>query len=294
MRFIRLAMSALFILALCSTGAAQAGLTVKVAEVSAAHRQVTEVPIEIAGASNVGSMHIELAYDPAVLEPVDVKTGALATGAFLESNLDTPGRVVLGLVAAQGISGNGQVAVVLFDVPGRQGDSSSLTLENVQANDASTLSAIQTSFQNGTFQVGGAGGADTTTLIIGIFGVILVAAVVIIWQVTKGRRPAPEGAPAIGVGGQLFVARGQASRSSLSLDKPVVTIGRDPASDLVLDDDLASRQHAQIRRETEGPVIYDLNSTNGTFVNGQRIEGPHPLRPGDVIGMGDTELVFQG
>ena len=70
--------------------------------------------------------------------------------------------------------------------------------------------------------------------------------------------------------------------------KVVITAGE------VLMDEQVSRQHAQIRQETGGAVIYDLNSTNGTFVNGKRITGPCPLRPGDVIAVGDTELVFQG
>ena len=293
MRWIRAIISVLFILVLCSTAAAQAGLTVKLGDVLAGHRQVTDVPIEVAGASNVGSLHIELVYDPAVLDPLEVKTGALASGAMLEKNMDTPGRVVIGLISAQGISGEGQVAVVSFDVPGQQGDTSPLSLENVQAHDATSLSTIQTTVESGTFRVGAAGGADSTTLILGIFAVILVAAVLIIWQVTRGRRLAPAAGPAIHAG-QLSVARGQASRASVSLDRPVITIGRDPASDLVLEDDLVSRQHAQIRQEPEGPVIHDLNSTNGTFVNGERIDRPHPLRPGDIISMGDMELVFRG
>lgn len=71
----------------------------------------------------------------------------------------------------------------------------------------------------------------------------------------------------------------------------VFTIGRDPRNELVVNDGQVSRQHAQIRREPEGFVIYDLNSTNGTFVNGQRINRCL-VRPGDQIRVGDTDLVF--
>jgi hypothetical protein len=278
---------------LCGSAAAQAGLTIKVGDVSAGHRQSTEVPIEVAGASNVGSMHLELVYDPAVLEPLEVNLGALASGAFPESNLDTPGRIVIGLISADGITGSGQVAVVTFDVPGHDGDTSSLSLENVTAHDADTLGAIQTAVQSGTFSVGAAAGAGTTTLLIGVFAVILVAAVAIIWMVTRSRQVVPPAGPAVRRGGQLVVSRGQASQSSLSLDRPVITLGRESTNDLVLLDDLASRQHAQIRRQPEGLVIYDMNSTNGTFVNGERV-AQHLLRPGDVIAVGDTELLFQG
>ena len=125
------------------------------------------------------------------------------------------------------------------------------------------------------------------------FLVMLAAALLIIWQVTKRRRLSP-GAGIRSGAGQLIVTRGQASPSALSLDRPVITIGRDPGSDLVLMDDLASRQHAQIRREAEGIVIYDLGSTNGTVVSGRRITDRCPLRPGDVITVGSVEMTLQG
>jgi len=282
---------------LVSTAAAQAGLTVKVGEVSGAPGQRAEVPIEVTGAANIGSMYLELAYDATVLTPTEVKRGKLTANSLLQPNLDDPGRVKIALIDANGFSGDGSVAVVVFDVPGKDGATSALTLENVRANDATTLADIPTAVENGTFRVGAAAppaGGGTAAIITTTFVVMLAAALLIVWQVTKRRRPTPVGAPPVGVGGQLFVTRGQASPSSLSLDRPVITIGRDSASDLTLMDDLASRQHAQIRREAGGAVIYDLDSANGTFVNGKRIDRPHPLRSGDVIAMGDTELVFQG
>jgi pSer/pThr/pTyr-binding forkhead associated (FHA) protein len=93
--------------------------------------------------------------------------------------------------------------------------------------------------------------------------------------------------------GRLSVIQGLAEPAAVRLDKPVLTIGRSVANDLVLHDGLISRQHAQIRRHEGGAVLQDLDSTNGTFLNGKRISGPQALRPGDVVRLGHTELVFE-
>lgn len=72
----------------------------------------------------------------------------------------------------------------------------------------------------------------------------------------------------------------------------VITIGRDKANDLVIDHPLASRRHARLERTGEGYVIRDLDSTNGTFVNGERIQGMHALHNQDQIIIADTIIVF--
>jgi len=179
-----------------STAAAQAGLTVKVGEVSGAPGQRAEVPIEVMEASNVGSLHIELVYDPAVLQPVEVKNGALAGGAFLDKNLNIPGRVVLGLITTQGINGNGEIAVVVFDVPGKDGATSALTLENVRANDATTLADIPTAVENGTFRVGAGPVFPVHLLLFGVAGVAgLAAFAFLIFLLVTRRKPAPAAPP---------------------------------------------------------------------------------------------------
>ena len=68
-------------------------------------------------------------------------------------------------------------------------------------------------------------------------------------------------------------------------------IGRGGGNHVLLQDDLASRRHAVIRRQGEGYTIEDLGSRNGTFVNGARIAAPTALRPGDTITIGSTQLV---
>lgn len=77
------------------------------------------------------------------------------------------------------------------------------------------------------------------------------------------------------------------------LRKPVSVIGRDPRSDIPLPGDMqVSKMHAEIRREGAYFIIYDLNSTNGTFVNGRRVNR-QVLKDGDEIRVGRTKLTFQ-
>ncbi len=82
------------------------------------------------------------------------------------------------------------------------------------------------------------------------------------------------------------------SLGSLDLTKqPIVAIGRDPASYLPLNHPAVSYHHAQILKQNGGLVIRDLNSTNGTFVNGQRIAFA-PLNSGDEVQIGPFQLVY--
>ncbi|MET8698992.1 FHA domain-containing protein [Kitasatospora sp. NPDC058032] len=69
-----------------------------------------------------------------------------------------------------------------------------------------------------------------------------------------------------------------------------LTIGRIPGSGLRLNDASVSRHHAELRREGDGWVLYDLGSTNGTHVNGFRIVGGVRVRPGDQVRFGNLEF----
>lgn len=84
----------------------------------------------------------------------------------------------------------------------------------------------------------------------------------------------------------------------VTFTKHYIGIGRHPLSDVRFDAerdlDVSSR-HASIMRKTDGFVLQDLNSKNGTFVNGQRVAADVALRPGDVISFGEKgpALEFQ-
>jgi len=73
--------------------------------------------------------------------------------------------------------------------------------------------------------------------------------------------------------------------------KDVITIGRHPNNMIPIPQEAISRHHAKIQRKGSKVVIVDLNSSNGTFVNGVRIRC-HELREGDIITMGDLEFGF--
>ena len=74
--------------------------------------------------------------------------------------------------------------------------------------------------------------------------------------------------------------------------KGTVSFGRAESNTVVLKDSKVSRQHAQIQQQGSEFVIVDLNSSNGTFVNGERIE-EHVLSPGDEIAIGDSVMQFE-
>ena len=72
---------------------------------------------------------------------------------------------------------------------------------------------------------------------------------------------------------------------------PVINIGRRPDNHLVIDDPRVSRTHAQIRAIKGRFVLFDLNSTGGTFINYQPVN-QHPLSAGDVISLAGYTLIY--
>lgn len=74
---------------------------------------------------------------------------------------------------------------------------------------------------------------------------------------------------------------------------PVVNIGRADYNDIVLADDSVSTVHAKLQRREGVWVIVDLDSTNGTFVDGERISGESPIAPGALLRFGGVGVMFE-
>jgi predicted component of type VI protein secretion system len=96
-------------------------------------------------------------------------------------------------------------------------------------------------------------------------------------------------------GESLNVVAGNAAGSSIALEQELV-IGRStPGLGSLGGDSEISRVHARVYHDASGQLIVeDLGSTNGTFVNGNRISSPTPLRAGDQVRMGQTTLGVEG
>ena len=91
----------------------------------------------------------------------------------------------------------------------------------------------------------------------------------------------------------VVVADGDGKGRVFEIDAAAVTVGRGHANDIPLEDEFASTQHARLEARKDGVWVEDVGSTNGTVVNGTRIDGPRKLAPGDVIRIGDTDFRFE-
>lgn len=92
---------------------------------------------------------------------------------------------------------------------------------------------------------------------------------------------------------RLVVERSPSQPTGQAYDVGIapVTIGRIDANLIPLpDDEFASAQHARIESMRDGLWVVDLGSTNGTYVNGRRIDDREPVHPGDLVQVGATTL----
>src|SRR5256714_11846615 len=93
---------------------------------------------------------------------------------------------------------------------------------------------------------------------------------------------------------QLTIKSGAGAGRTVQVEGTEFTIGREAGVDLVLADGKASRRHAALRVLPDGrATLYDLGSSNGTFVDGRRIQSTL-LQGGEQIQIGDTVLVADG
>jgi hypothetical protein len=96
---------------------------------------------------------------------------------------------------------------------------------------------------------------------------------------------------------RLVVKSGSLQGREFLLDKNEIVIGRDTTNDIVIPDQdkkEVSRRHSRLFMQSGSYIVEDLGSLNGTFVNGQRLAGPHVLRPGEIIQLGDqVSMIFE-
>ena len=110
---------------------------------------------------------------------------------------------------------------------------------------------------------------------------------------TRVGTAAPRRERAPKAGALLYVETGTRAGTDYRLNVGTTAIGRAGDSDVLVDDDTVSRQHALIREESGRFALHDRGSTDGTYVNGQKLRGPITLQDGDEIGVGNTVFRFK-
>ena len=93
---------------------------------------------------------------------------------------------------------------------------------------------------------------------------------------------------------QLIMRTGPTPGATFTLEGDQLNIGRDSTNEITINDAEVSRRHARLTFQGGKYVLEDLGSTNGTFVNGQRLAGPRVLKAGEVVSFGEQiVLVFE-
>lgn len=92
---------------------------------------------------------------------------------------------------------------------------------------------------------------------------------------------------------KLIINPTSVSKKEIPILSRVISIGRDPSNDLVLSDSMVSRRHAILEQRDDQYLLRDNGSSNGTLVNGERLEKEQTLRDGDLVAIGSSRLLFQ-
>jgi pSer/pThr/pTyr-binding forkhead associated (FHA) protein len=105
--------------------------------------------------------------------------------------------------------------------------------------------------------------------------------------------PAPGTVPALAPLASLLVRSGVLKGQRLPVRAAVVNVGRAEFNDVILPEASVSTQHAKLQRREGVWVISDLGSTNGTFVDGERVRGETALAPGATLKLGEVAILFE-
>jgi pSer/pThr/pTyr-binding forkhead associated (FHA) protein len=133
---------------------------------------------------------------------------------------------------------------------------------------------------------------------------IILSKQLLVYEIVRAEPAAPPPSPAamgptepLGqMGSYLFVSAGPDLGQEYPLWGEAITIGRasrEATWEIRLTDRAVSRPHARLERREEGFYLVDLESANGTLLNGIPVQAPSALKDGDVISVGETRLTFR-
>jgi hypothetical protein len=171
---------------------AQDGPILTVEDASGRPDATAKVNLSISSPSGIGAMDLQLRYDPTVVRFASAETGPSAADALFEANEVAPGRLLVALADVNGLSGDGTLAVLTFDVVGAVGDQTAIAPEAVRAYHYEALTDIPLRTAGGEVSV--VAGSNIPWLLIGVLAgllaLIAVAALVgvVVWRLARRRR----------------------------------------------------------------------------------------------------------
>lgn len=183
-----------FLVTLLTEAALAASLTMRLPSLEATAGGTVDVPIDVAGASGIGALQLELIYDPAVIKPDTVTRGALTGGnALFDFNPDNAGRLIIGLATLEDIKGDGVLATARFKVVGQAGQVSALGIEKAEAWEGASHQSVLIKTEAGKLTVKGGLPGWLLWALIGL-GVLILLLLLLFFLLRRRKRhvaPAP-------------------------------------------------------------------------------------------------------
>ena len=160
-------------LVMLCTAASAAAMTVSIDSMTVQAGSKATVPVKVTGANNLGAMDFIVTYDTSVLKFSNGDIGEASTNAMASFNDQNPGSVKVALADSNGISGDGTLVKLTFDVIGASGATSTMNVNVIGAWNED-LTDVQTTTQGGTVTVGGTKAPiSAVTILLGILAASL-------------------------------------------------------------------------------------------------------------------------
>ena len=168
---------------------AQDGATLTVEKATGRPDATATVNLLVSNASEIGAMDLALRYDPAMVRFAGFQAGTSAEDALIEANEAEPGLLLLALADSNGLSGDGTLAVLTFDVTGVDGDRTEIAVEAARAYHYELLTDVPMSSTPGELSITGKGEIPLIVVaLLAVLAILIVATVGVLWLVLRSRR----------------------------------------------------------------------------------------------------------